>query len=84
LGIEQGSNFSCALLRFLSKIKYFLNSTGAKVVDLNKWYREMTSGQKKFVYFVSICLVPIFLIGVLPLIVLIYLHLGQDSNDKGY
>lgn len=53
---------------------------------LNQWYRDMTSKQKKFVYFVSLCLVMVFGIGLAPLALLIYLHLGQDndSSDKGY
>lgn len=53
---------------------------------LNQWYKDMTSGQRKFVYFVSLCLVIVFGIGLAPLALLIYLHLGQDSdsNDKGY
>lgn len=81
-----GVSFFCAWFRFLSKIKYFLNSIGAKVDKLNQWYKDMPSRQRKFVYFVSLCLVPVFLIGVAPLVLLIYLHLGQDSDsdDKGY
>lgn len=52
-------------------------------LNLNEWYRDMTKGQKRFVYFVSLCLVLVFLVGLAPLALLIYLHLGQESND-GY
>lgn len=48
-------------------------------MSLKQWYRTMPKGQKAFVYFVSLCLVLVYGIGLAPLAVLIYLHLGQDS-----
>ena len=40
----------------------------------------LTMGQK-FVYFVSICLIFAFGIGLLPLAILIYLELGSKDED---
>ena len=48
---------------------------------MKQWYRNMTKGQKMFVYFVSLCLVLVYGIGLAPLAVLIYLHLGRDSDS---
>jgi len=49
--------------------------------EMKKWYKNLTKGQKKFVYFVSICLIFAFGIGLLPLVVLIYLELGNKDED---
>lgn len=47
---------------------------------MKRWYHNMTKGQKLFVYFVSLCLVPVFAIGLAPLAVLIYLQLGTNPD----
>jgi hypothetical protein len=44
---------------------------------MKSWYRNMPKRQKTFVYIVSIALVFFWGIGLLPLIVLIYLELGE-------
>jgi len=46
---------------------------------LKQWYRDMTTAQRYFVYFVSMCLVLVYGFGLLPLSILIYLHLGKDN-----
>jgi hypothetical protein len=48
--------------------------------SLNVWYDEMPKGQKIFVYLVSTALVPVYLIGLAPLAVLIYLELGSRGR----
>jgi hypothetical protein len=48
---------------------------------MKNWYKNITKGQKKFVYFVSICLIFAFGIGLLPLAILIYLELGSKDED---
>ena len=45
------------------------------------WYKKITKGQKIFLYFVSICLILAFGIGLLPLAILIYLELGAKDED---
>lgn len=47
---------------------------------MKRWYENMTKGQRTFVYFVSLALVFLYGIGLLPLSVLIYLHLGRSSG----
>lgn len=47
---------------------------------MKNWYKNMTKGQKIFVYFVSAALVMVFGIGLLPLAILIYLELGQSQE----
>ena len=49
--------------------------------EMKNWYKNISKGQKKFVYFVSICLVMVFGIGLLPLAILIYLELGSKDED---
>ena len=53
-------------------------SIGEKV---ESWYKNITKGQKIFIYFVSIGLILAFGIGLLPLAVLIFLELGQRRED---
>ena len=48
--------------------------------EMKKWYKNLTKGQKIFLYLVSIAL-PAFIVGLLPLAVLIYLELGQKDED---
>lgn len=48
---------------------------------MKSWYKNMTKGQKVFVYLVSAALVLAFGAGLLPLAVLIYLELGQRGNN---
>ena len=48
--------------------------------EMKKWYKNLTKGQKIFVYLVSIAL-SAFIVGLLPLAVLIYLELGQKDED---
>jgi hypothetical protein len=48
---------------------------------MKKWYKNITDGQKKFVYLVSICLIFVFGFGLLPLAILIYLELGGKDED---
>jgi hypothetical protein len=45
-------------------------------------YKNMTKGQKILVYLVSIALVSVWLIGLLPLSILLYLELGQRSEKN--
>jgi len=45
------------------------------------WYKNITKGQKIFIYFVSIGLILVWGFGLLPLAVLIYLELGQKKED---
>jgi hypothetical protein len=47
---------------------------------MKDWYRNMTEGQKKFVYIVSAALVFVYGIGLFPLAILIYLQLGQQAE----
>lgn len=47
--------------------------------NMAAWYKEMSKGQKVFVYLVSSALVLVFGIGLLPLAVLIYFELGQKA-----
>ena len=49
--------------------------------EIKNWYENISKGQKKFVYFVSICLIFAFGIGLLPLAILIYLELGSKDED---
>jgi len=48
--------------------------------EMKKWYKNLTKGQKIFLYLVSIAL-SAFIVGLLPLAVLIYLELGQKDED---
>ena len=48
--------------------------------EMKKWYKNLTKGQKIFLYLVSIAL-SAFVVGLLPLAVLIYLELGQKDED---
>ena len=52
------------------------------VAWLNSWYQNINKKQKIFIFLVSIALVFVFGIGLLPLVVLIYLQLGQSSGEK--
>lgn len=47
---------------------------------MKNWYRTLTKEQKIFVYLVSMALVLAYLIGLIPLAVLIYLELGERGN----
>lgn len=49
---------------------------------MSEWYRNMPKGQKAFVYLVSCALVLVYGIGLFPLVVLIYLHLGQSGRTE--
>lgn len=49
---------------------------------MKNWYKNMAKGQKIFVYLVSTALVLVYLIGLLPLSILIYLELGQRGVEK--
>lgn len=49
---------------------------------MKNWYKNITKGQKIFVYFVSIALVLVHPIGLLPLSILIYLELGQRGTEE--
>ena len=42
---------------------------------------SISKGQKKFIYFVSLCLVLAYGIGLLPLAILIYLELVNKDED---
>ncbi len=48
---------------------------------MKNWYKNITKGQKIFVYFVSICLILAMGAGLLPLAILIYLELGNKDED---
>ena len=48
---------------------------------MKNWYKNITNGQKKFIYFVSICLILAYGFGLLPLAILIYLELGKKDED---
>lgn len=48
---------------------------------MKNWYKNITKGQKKFVYFVSIGLILAYGFGLLPLAILIYLELGAKDED---
>ena len=48
--------------------------------EMKKWYKNLTKGQKIFLYLVSIAL-SAFIVGLLPLAVLIYLELGEKDED---
>lgn len=43
---------------------------------LQNWYTNMTARQRKFVWALSIITLPVLFIGVIPTLLLIYLHLG--------
>jgi hypothetical protein len=47
---------------------------------MNLWYRNLAKGQKIFLYFVSICAILVYGIGLIPLALLIYLELGKNNN----
>ena len=49
--------------------------------EMKNWYKNITKGQKIFVYFVSICLIFAMGAGLLPLAILIYLELGSKDED---
>ena len=49
--------------------------------EMKNWYKNISKGQKKFIYFVSLCLVLAYGIGLLPLAILIYLELGKKGED---
>ena len=49
---------------------------------MKNWYKNMTKGQKIFVYLVSTALVLVYAMGLLPLSILIYLELGQRGADE--
>lgn len=46
---------------------------------LQNWYKGMTAEQRKFVWIVSILLLPLWLVGVPTTLLLIYLHLGTKG-----
>lgn len=48
--------------------------------SLSAWYEGMTKGQKFFVYAISIALSVVYGVGLIPLAVLIYLHLGDRGR----
>lgn len=47
---------------------------------LNEWYDGMTKAQRVFVYVVSVGLVAFYLLGLIPLALLIYLQLGKEAR----
>ena len=49
--------------------------------EMKKWYKNISKGQKIFVYGVSIGLILVFGFGLLPLAILIYLELGEKDED---
>ena len=49
--------------------------------EMEKWYKNISKGQKIFVYGVSIGLILVFGFGLLPLAILIYLELGEKDED---
>lgn len=48
---------------------------------MRSWYKNMPKGQKIFVYLVSAALVLVYLIGLLPLAILVYLELGERGAE---
>jgi hypothetical protein len=48
---------------------------------LEEWYDGMTKGQRVFVYVVSVGLVAVYLLGLIPLSLLMYLQLGKDARS---
>ena len=48
---------------------------------MKNWYKNISKGQKMFVYGVSIGLILVFGFGLLPLAILIYLELGEKDED---
>lgn len=46
---------------------------------MKNWYINMTVGQRKFVWVVSILLLPFWPVGVPTTLLLIYLHLGAKA-----
>lgn len=49
---------------------------------MKNWYKNINTGQKIFVFLVSIALIGVFGAGFLPLAVLIYLELGERFEKK--
>lgn len=45
---------------------------------LEEWYYGQTKGQLIFIYAVSIACILFYCIGLIPLALLIYLHLGRE------
>ena len=46
---------------------------------LQNWYTSMTKKQRTFVWTLSILAIPIFFSGVIPTLLLTYLHLGTKA-----
>ncbi|SAL50819.1 hypothetical protein AWB73_05289 [Caballeronia turbans] len=49
---------------------------------MKNWYKSITRGQKIFLYVLSSVLVLVYAVGLVPLLLLIYLELGNSSNSK--
>lgn len=47
---------------------------------MQDWYENITTGQRVFLYLISIALIMVYLIGLVPLSVLVYLHLGRRKK----
>lgn len=47
---------------------------------LASWYKNMARGQKVLVYLVSIIFVPVFLVGLIPLLMLLYIEIGERNK----
>ena len=46
---------------------------------LQDWYYSNTTGQRKFLWILSVVLVPVYGIGLIPLALLIYIKLGNQQ-----
>jgi hypothetical protein len=46
---------------------------------MKTWYRNISKGQKIFIYLVSVGLIAVVGIGLVPLAILIYLELGERA-----
>ncbi len=46
------------------------------------WYKNLTKGQKVYIYLMSTALVLFYATGVLPLSILIYLELGERGSTE--
>jgi len=53
--------------------------TKPAVSRLQLWYNNLTKGQLKLVYTVSSIMILVYLIGLIPLTLLLYLHFGKHK-----
>ena len=78
IGAIVGIPIVIKLLKYLSEDP--INTSNAQLNSLQKWYNHMNRQQRMFLWIVSFCLIPIWLIGVIPLCILIYCKLGMNKN----